>query len=557
MSRRDLRWIMVLLGTALSLALFAGFTQCWRTLRWASLDAIDYAERVPALLAKGKTAEALRTARTARERYALDPAAGFTYAQALEATENHAAANRELEAVLQISSVPASNPEGSRPTLKPFFFPAARYHLGERAFAAGNLAEAVEQFELGSAFSAMPNEAQRKTVAAAFAKFGLHERALTLDPALPIDNAFAALAKARRFALESKWAECRAAAEQALKFQADLPEAYCLWGVACIALEAPSEAERFLSAAAGKWPGATWYLGRVQEKNDKASAAIEAYLSTPQESIYRPFAVTAALRLLETGVAAKDADPAALREERDRLLQVWTQSVAQSRDAASDTRLLSARFEPGVSAETFPAAFAWRLATPANAAEPVLRENGPLGIMLHHGANLIELRFVQNLLPFGDFARAWNIPGRFIGWPERCRTPRDAVESGLAASAQVNGATVLKVTNPDPQGQVLCGSTPLAVTPGARYLLAVRCKSDPARLNAGWSWYDGNENVVYTYNIMNQTPAANWVWTFGYERCRESAQWMQVVVGLYQEAGAALFEQALVIPLEPPVMSGS
>jgi len=560
-------------------------------------DSIDYESSVAAYLASGDAARALRVARIAKERYPGEPTARYLYAKSLMANEESAAALDEYAAVFRIEEIPNPDYDPLRPahapkgidTFRPFFHPMARLEVGDYWLQQGDLGRAIENFELAQAFGQTPNAEWRPTLYAAYSALGAWGAAFEYadpPPDLAALPAGALRTLVRICAYREDWLQCKdAALVWRSRTDADAADADFWLGRARLALSEFVQASTALESAknAGH-PDAPFFLGLAEEARGADDEAAAHFLHVSATSLYRPFSLAKAASLLqrkmeqsrdqpdeETRAAegkpvanAPRADPARLEERIALLAKELRALLAEAMPLPSphrqdDLDVRSRGFAIPMDSlahdAPFPMLIAWRDSRqpPSTSPEQFAVESASgNSLRLRYGRDMLELRWVENLAPFGDLDPL-PMPGAYYpGWIERYRDAEQGAWRRVSPFAHVIHDAWLRIRATDAGQRVYCETAPLPVETGRFFLFAVRCKSEGARLVAGWNWYDSETSQIASDNAINQRRVRDWAWETLYERRPDQAAFVQASVGIYRDKGQALFDTVLIVPLDPP-----
>ena len=570
---------------AVCLACFCGFLWAWRCFEKDIRESRRFGSFVTSYLAEGRVEKALRIARIAYECDPIDPNAAAAYAKTLASAGRERAAVAQYQQLLSISARrnPKYNPNVRAPesptlaTDRPYFFPEARLELAKRGAERGGLIEALKDAELAQAFGQRIPKDYCPFLSGLYGALNLWGRAIPFrTPDVDVSDlpSGALLVFARCAAARGAWPECRAAAEEALR-RTDNADARWWLGVASLALGRTEAAasELRLAADAGH-PHAPFFLGWVRERLGENDRLAADYLRTSPDSPYRPFALAKAMVSSDD-----DLRKAPFMESADE--GVPRGNAAAQEPQAAFERELEGYFDrprplprPFMSDETrvHPVGFALE-ATAGDASIPVLLQvvwvderapegaagrsvsldaSRPLEPRLRNGRYLLELRLEANLVPFGTFGGIPAASGLPPGWPEIYALPKGRGAGRHFETVVEGGDARFRVSSDDTRTTIGARSVFLSVEAGRHYLLAVRCRSEKARLYAGWEWYDANETRLYNHNVFNQDMVPVLTWHTQYSRCPAAAAYVQAVVGIHRSMGAADFDAVLIFPLDPP-----
>lgn len=557
-------------------AFFGLFAAAWIVFYRDVVASRRYDVTAPACLASGNAARALRIAQTASERDPIDVRAAALYAKALVATGQGGRAVTEYQRLLKISERrnPKYNPDKPGlelreiPTERPYFYPEARLELAKRKITARDRRGALAEAELAQAYGQTVPAEYRAFLFDLYTSAGVWSRAFMFrDAAVKSPDGLSAdgaIAFARCYAAAGAWADCRAAAELALRGQ-DAAEAHWWLGAALLATDQAALAvTEFENAARAGHPHAPFLLAVARELLGGSANLAQDFLATPPESLYRPYALYKACRLLEGQMTPADAGLAeTLNAASCELDDCFNRLGPLPRPFVPEetpVHPIGAALESDVAAQGLPALtrVLWRDERAVNVSTDttlLFDPKNPLQPCLQRGRASLELRFVANMVPPAVLAGAPPNPGLPSGWPELYVLPE---KSGPRKSFSVNGENgraSLRVTNDDASQVVGAASVFVPVLEGRFYYVAMRCQSSGANLFAGCEWYDAEERRVYEHSAFNRTVVPEAAWRTEYYRCVAESAFLRIAVGIYRSAGSADFENLLVFPLDPPPKS--
>jgi len=308
-------------------------------------------------------------------------------------------------------------------------------------------------------------------------------------------------------------------------------------------------------------PDAPFFLGLAKEALGPNDGVAEVYLCTATESLYRPFSLAKAIEHLEAEAReGQTENPAQLEQLEQELRTYFEEPLPLPRPFIQEptaVRPLGFNLEPGRrdAQSPFLLQILWldeRGDNDREREEFSLDLSGTNQILLAHGQRILELRFVTNLVPFGNFEQLDASARALPGWPElyrRPKPPRGEKEFNL-----VRKETGVRLRIRSYADDVITEIRTVFVHAGTarHYLLAVRACSDPATLYAGWNWYDSRDSLVDNHNVFNQVKVKGMRWRTEYRRRRETAMYVQAIAGIFRDLGVAEFDAVVIVPLDPP-----
>jgi tetratricopeptide (TPR) repeat protein len=558
-------------GVAGSVAVFLAFLPVWFWVDKTIRASREFEEAVPEYLEGGQLRQALAVARLAWQQASLDPEACHLYAKALMRNGKVEEAAAQYGRLFGIECMPNKNydplhPRSNSPVLatqRPYFHSEARLEWGSHLHGLGDLTGAVESFELARAFGQDAPERWEPFLYQAYGEYGAWSRAF--DSASPGRDELdrlpeeILLALVRWYGCEEEWTRCLDVAETLLARGGSAAQGHFWAGRSLLAAGHVGEAEaRLALAVENGHPDAAFFLGRALEGWGRSEEALAAYVGSDSRSPFHGFCLGKAILLLERTTSASDAR---VKELRNQLRRVFASeasgSLRQHTSEGMDALLVgfTIRKESDESNAPFLLVTHWLrdCAESSPGAEAIsVRRRGPNHFALVLGGRCLELKWARNLVPFGSFdslpAGANSIPG----WPMRFGQFVPGSHSDKLSVQTKDGRDCLRVVSDNPSGRSLCFSVPLAAAEEDFYLLAVRCVSDGARLVAGWEWLDESDERVDSHNVVNQRMVDDWSWRGLYRERVPDAAYVRAAVGVYEDEGAALFDDVVIVPLRPP-----
>jgi tetratricopeptide (TPR) repeat protein len=563
------RYTALITAAALAACAAAAFFAVWFPFQKRLLRSRNYAQAAPAALEAGRIAEALDTAWLASRRDPLDPGALYWYARALDAAEKTGKANAVREQLFAIDreknpafdGVNTEEAPPFLPTEKPWFHSRARIDYGRTFYEGGDYLRAAAAFENACAFGQTPPPESHPMLFDTFRRTGAWGRAFrytTREAGAALDQLprEALLVITRTFAAEGNWDQCQAMAEMAARIHGEDPESLFWLGRAQLALENSDAARQALrKAAARAHPGACWYLG-LSLLDIAPGEALQSFLRTPAESIYRPFSLAMALNLLNSETAAPPVDTEKIRAElHERILETPEIPVfSQQESGGYQLAGLEIPPETRIGNRIFSLLIYWAGPRPeVQGGGASLRvifgwKQQPI---LFYGNRILEVRQSHNLLPWSDFELLREGQTRVPGWPSKYRVNRDTGRETPFRVVREQETMCLQCESGNGEGVAMLSTVRIPVEPQRFYLFAARCRSANARLAAGWQWYNADDIRIDGNNVFNQDLAPAWQWRAQYRMPPRDAAYVSATAGIFRDSGAALFDTLILIPLDP------
>lgn len=562
------------LGILVLLCTVALAATAWIYPRWtdavARASASDYRDQVRRAQDAGDLAGAREIAQYAVRMRSFDPEAHTTLAQVLRAAGDREGARKRYEAALAIDSTPGPD---YRPTRQPWYFATARLDLGQMAIEDGDVWEAVRNFELARGYAHLEQPefaAYHDILYKTYGALGQWSRALTYGA--PTDEE---LALFDRRNLENLVAACEARQEWELGLRAATalinraplsPQGHKMAFRALLLQRQLDQAETHLRVLLeGNAVDARYWEARLEEARGHLPETALAFLATDSRSIYRPFALALAHKILTALpaelVPANAPAPATILADLDNLAERAGTVFVQPTTPYTDALLTPVGFDPpdadGLRAGAFPVVTRWEYHNVTPDQPPVAQVSvGERDAMtLYHGKNILQLQWTENALPFTGFDRLEEGMTAIPGWvePRLSFSGEVAVSSATVAFEGQNAA--LKVTSPDDKHIAQIWSVPLPALRDGNYLAAGRMRSDGAKGHLAWDSKDPLEVHTINHYLADSAQNSRWTWSAAYQRRLFEDQSLRMLLGIYQNAGTVWFDDLLLIPLVEPFVA--
>jgi hypothetical protein len=169
-------------------------------------------------------------------------------------------------------------------------------------------------------------------------------------------------------------------------------------------------------------------------------------------------------------------------------------------------------------------------------------------LRLRQDRRMLELRWVENMVPFGAVEYAQAELDTLPGWPDAYRIP----EGHSLRPASEGNVRLLTFTSPAAAQSTMASSVFVPVASERFYLLGARCRSGGAPLVAGWNWIDANDRRVDVHNVYNQERVDGWQWAGDLRERQPDAAFVQASIGIYRAAGSASFAFVFIVPMTLP-----
>ena len=525
-------------------------------------DPQNYRETIDTALGQGNTAAALNAARFAASWFRLDPDAQTTYGELLIDSGDANEARKQFEKAVALTTTPA--PE-SRSTRLPYFHPRARLALGQLALKQGDVGSAMAQFELARPLAQLNNtEYQRfhEAAAEAYAHAGIWSRVLEFQQ--PTPDTLADLDRENLVTLiiaaeaAQTWNVLAHAGRALLAKDTGDPSGHYAVGRAMVAESKYADAvEPLQNATENGHHDAPYYLGVARQTLGEGPGAVAAFRNTPHESLYRIFALDKALQLLN---ASGDGD------ERELVRAEFLGAIEASCPIALNptppmlgvlhaTPTAIQFAAPRVSAAIMPVLVRWHRNTATSpAVSPAVDPAQPGSLTLNHDDDIFQLQWAKNHLPLGNFESSEIGSRDPAGWidPAAAWAKTRELAIGVIEASPVEAGNILSITTESPEQRGLLYSIPLVLRPGAVYALAGRMHAPGAKAVFGYEFLGEREQVVAAGNVVNQRIVPEWTWQASVTQAQYPWNLARVVLGLYQAAGTAAFDDVALLELAVP-----
>ncbi len=549
------------LTASLSCALLLiAFYTCWFMLDEDIALSHNYRVSVKALLATEHIEQAVAVAKLAYERNPIDTDASYTYANALMIANKQDDALRQFERLFATPSRPNPrynpiNPGDTPltiPTQRPFYHTQGRLAMARHHMESENPFQAIINAELARGFGMTTTADDRAFLHELYSEFSAWGRAFDFGQpssgALTGMNSDALLTWMQYAASQQQWTACISASQVLLDKIPNHPQALFWMGRALLATnDAAGAAEALQAATDNGHPDAPFFLGLARESMNLPADLHALYQRTAPQSLYYPFSLAKAIEHTDRVDTPKRFD------ELQKRFQAWleTPPTIPAPHLTTHTPVMplgiTLHSESLEANAPFLAAMLWEQTgyTPGSAAlPPTLSIGSPNHFTLLSGRHLLEVRFVRNMVPFGDFEGLPPDSQHIPGWQMHPASPPNA--------ATIADPGLVRLHNGDATGMAAIQSCFLPVKAKAHYLIAVRCQSDSDGLFAGWTWHDAEENNVLDRNVLNTVAMPQMAWQAEYTRCPSNATTLRARAGLYHATGTADFNALLILPLDPP-----
>jgi len=433
------------------------------------------------------------------------------------------------------------------------------------------LSEAIVNYELVRAFGQAVDESWLPRLYAAYSEFGAWARALEYGQPAPVvlgrSSPEDMLEIARICAGRRQWHFCRMAAEALLSYERGHPEANLLLGYALLAEDRPADAVRALPKAVelGQ-PDAPFFAGIAMERLGRLAEAEQFFLKTRSDSLYQPFSLAKGIELMRerlsgtVSLSEREALVRALKTYEDemdgllsRQLPIPAPFVAAGQDVVPAGFALSqGHFDTDGAC---PLLIGWSVGTLFENRRGhgfALEIESLDRMLLAYGNRVLELRMVENLVPFGSLEQLAPDMPSIPGWPELYCLPKEYNPRTILSSVPGGTGRTLRLTSNGAHELCRMATMPLAVEDDRFYLFAVRCKSEDAKFHVGWKWFDEGEKKVAEHNFINQRFIKEWEWHAEYAQRPAGATSVRFDLGIYRDRGSALFDNMICVPLDPP-----
>lgn len=534
----------------------------------------DHFERnVGNALKTGDVERALKIARRAVEAGWSDPNDDVLFTKALQYTVYGRVlmkAHRPQEALDQFTAALSLSGEAYPPfraTRQPFFFAPARLSLGEYAFSAGNVTEAVVHFEFGRVDARRWPEALgpfRATVANAYARQRLWARVLEVggdvSASLGQLSTEDVLMLARVAEGRGDWRLVTLTAEELIRREPGHCDGLVFLGKAKAHGGADEEAlGLFQRAADDGHIDAYYHLGRVLDRLGQADRACRALMQVSESSLYRPYAVAQALQCFDRLSATEQRLLGVARPELLDALDAAIEAVRagtapQTQDPYPRFRLEGYRYDETSLAHggRFPLSVLWHdLNADETSQESVtLTESSESGsiVLRRTPSTILQLQWVDNLVNWAAVDVSEPNAGVVPGWIDSARewfkVRRDSAVKVERVPGHGNVINVARMS--------WYYSVPVAVDDGACYLLVGQVKGSEDGCGLDWQALDATERVLSTGSLREGPRREGWTTLEGYFRGHSLWRTMRLQLAVAPRASDVLFDDVMLIRLDIP-----
>jgi len=523
----------------------------------------NYKDNVAAAMASGDVKKAVKIVRQAAEVFPNDPAAFTLWGELLLHENDTDTAVTQFHRAVSITRTPA--PE-YRLTDRPNYYAPARLALGKLAADAGRPWDALGEFELARPYADLTSpefKSYQGLLFSAYAQSCQWSRALEFADMSATDLssfreddllALCTVAEGRQ-----QWETLlRIAAELAAR-NPDAPACAYLAGRARFSSGEYKQAATDLEKAISHGhPDAPFFLGLTLEKMGKGAAALQPFLQTGMESLFRPFALARAL------MAQGDLPG----EQRKLLFDELDREMARPREIQApsvyDTHqrfhLIAVDWQeprPGAGGPS-PIVCLWQERQTAVSMPPMellVQVENSGACALKRNDLILQLQWPINTLPFFGFEQApvgdVELPGlRKTAplWPDKpgSRSMSVVVEKG--------DNHVLRISNDNAEACAMLTSVPVPVRhPGVGFVLAARATASDATAHLTCSVLDDAERSAFDAS-MKLPAGSDWTWLAAYLRAPRIWHVMTVELGIYGEAGTVAYDDLMLLEIKEPVL---
>ncbi len=493
------------------------------------------------------------------------PLACALYGISLMESGKEGEALEELYNAMGVREDPSDKETGKRYYLAP-----ARLALGKYYLEQGNVAEAVKNFELARAYAA-PTDIKyssfHSSLYQAYAQQGLWTRALEFGE--PTQQELDALDNqnivrlARVYEGKQDWSAVAPLATQLLSREAFSAQAHFLAGRAELEKKQYEAASFHLEQSElNTHPHSVFFLGTALEENGQPVRAIQTFLRTPPEDLYRPFALAKAATLLAD---LPQAERNFTTETPNELLKKLDHKVSQISELQrpilqkGNLRLNLVTIKTSeaysVSGGRFPILILWeyKSASELDSTHLSLSTPDPYdSIMIRRGNTILELRWVENLINWESVDHPPPGESTVPGWIDAARD-WFSLRPDHAARVQEDddGNSILAINK-----FTWLYSVPIQAREGDGYLLAGRIRGLEGQGSLGWQSIDENNAVLlFEENIFKQSGTwrpRTWRWQAGYINPQSGRDALRVQLTAAARAQTVEFDDLMLIELNEP-----
>lgn len=455
----------------------------------------NFEQNVARAMGEGDIEKALLIARRATDAEIDAPMPKTVYGRVLlEAGQPEAALEQLRHATGEIEKKGAPANQDTGPA---YYFAPARLSLGEYYFEQGDVARALEQFELARANADLASAEFadfHPAIYAAYAKRGAWARAL--DAGMPGAEERASLpgwslVQIGRALLDRQGWDGLGIIVKTLSARGEFPgESHYFAGrVHLGASEYAAAAEAF--ARAPDHAFAAYFLGVALEGAGRPAEAVQAYQTVPEGTVLRAMAAARAAALAQ--------DPAEVQALVDLLHSanagLAPVNVAPSPEA-SRFRLLAYGRDAGEAARggRFPLLLLWedRQATAGSTASIAQGDGGNVTAVLPGGNQLLQLQWAENRANWESVERAYPGDAVIPGWIDAGRDWFHLRSGpGFAVERAEDGDAVLSLV-----ALSWLYSAPVPLNPGSTWLVLGRLRDPGVSAVFGWQVVDSGNTVL-------------------------------------------------------------
>lgn len=550
----------------------------WAYPRWtdavARASASNYRQEVMDALQAGDYTTARNIAQYAVRMRSFDPEAHTMLAQVHRIAGDLEAARNRYEAALAIDSTPGPD---YRKTRQPWYFAEARLDLGKMAIEAAAdekaLWEAVRHFELARGYDNLKDPKYAAWHDVLYKTYGaLGQWARALDFGSPSN---AELTLFQRRSLEDLVAVCearqdwelgaRAATELLKRDTSSVPGNRVLFRETLRnrQLDAATGHVEALQSAAD--PDTNYFRGQLEEAYGRLPQAAIAFMDTDSRSLYQPFALAMAHRILSAlpadMVPESAPSPDSIADQLTEILERSGEIFVQPTTAYTDALVVPAGFDPPgeswLRAGAFPVRvrWTWHNATPDVMPVAQVTRDGQDALTLFHEDTVLQLQWTENTVPFTGFhglePGATDLPG----WVEPRYTFSGQVPAPSAEIAYFEENAALKVTSPARDYIAQLWTVPLPSIRDGNYLAAGRLRTDGTGAHLAWDSKDPLEVYTFNHYLEDDARSTRWKWSAAYQRRLFENQSVRLLLGIFEQEGTAWFDDLLLVPIREPQVS--
>lgn len=551
--------------SALFLLVVFGYLRLFPLIEAAHSD--HFAKNVDYVQSQGDIDRALKIARRATFVRPDDPLAYTVYGRVLLATGDSTEGLAQLYKAINVRRELVLG--AYQETRKYYYYAPARLTLGKYFLDQGNLPEAIAQFELARAYANVSSDEYASyfdSMFRAYSSLGLWARALEFSEPSIVDlealDASELVQIAHVCIRNGNWEYAERVTRSLLARHEHVTEAHFLLGLTTLK-QGPYEASiaNFNEAVSGGHVNAAYFLGIAMEQSGQIRAAIEMFVNTMSESVYRPFALGKAYVLLEDLPESEQNSFSLARQEILDLLdaeiaQLLTLNPPINADKYKENPILAARFpdERVGSGDKFPILILWDDSQNPESAQPPealsISDKDGSTFLLRRGGHVLALQWVDNLI---NWSVVQSLPvGTDVipGWIDSARDWFGLRQELAARIAQTDaGEPILNIIK-----SAWYYSVPVATRDDVTYLLAARYRETQARASLGWQFISDSEHVVSENNVFDPVGSYGTASPVAYTSSTELADFVRLQIVTWPGAGTVSFENVVLAAIEEPKM---